>query len=207
MQYLLGCLGLIIVIAIIIAIVQWLFSNIIGIFGLAIAAWAGYQWYQNRKLGAKSKVPAIILAFGLLIAFSGFSSAPDDEVVQDKQDVKLEEEPSKLDDKESKPSDVKETTVPVNTSDTSEANKKIPVELVEVIDGNTIRILYDGQEQNVRYLLIDTPATNHPQLGGSLLEKKQKNATKSWWKAVNWRSSLMSANKLIKMITYLLIFM
>lgn len=174
MQYLLGCLGLIIVIAIIIAIVQWLFSNIIGIFGLAIAAWAGYQWYQNRKLGAKSKVPAIILAFGLLIAFSGFSSAPDDEVVQDKQDVKLEEEPSKLDDKESKPSDVKETTVPVNTSDTSEANKKIPVELVEVIDGNTIRILYDGQEQNVRYLLIDTPATNHPQLGGSLWKRSKR---------------------------------
>lgn len=41
----------------------------------------------------------------------------------------------------------------------------IPVELVKTIDGDTIKIKYDGKEQNVRYLLIDTPETNHPQLG------------------------------------------
>nr|WP_255726761.1 thermonuclease family protein [Sporosarcina sp. ACRSM] len=41
----------------------------------------------------------------------------------------------------------------------------IPVELVKVIDGDTIKINYEGKEQNVRYLLIDTPETNHPRLG------------------------------------------
>ncbi|WP_041077134.1 thermonuclease family protein [Bacillus sp. OxB-1] len=41
----------------------------------------------------------------------------------------------------------------------------IPVELVKVIDGDTIKIIYEGKEQNVRYLLIDTPETNHPRLG------------------------------------------
>ncbi|WP_153730894.1 thermonuclease family protein [Sporosarcina obsidiansis] len=41
----------------------------------------------------------------------------------------------------------------------------IPVELVKTIDGDTIKILYEGKEQNVRYLLIDTPETNHPRLG------------------------------------------
>ncbi|MBD7985532.1 thermonuclease family protein [Sporosarcina sp. Sa2YVA2] len=41
----------------------------------------------------------------------------------------------------------------------------IPVELVKTIDGDTIKIMYDGKEQNVRYLLIDTPETNHPRLG------------------------------------------
>ena len=41
----------------------------------------------------------------------------------------------------------------------------IPVELVKVIDGDTIKINYEGNEQNVRYLLIDTPETNHPRLG------------------------------------------
>ena len=41
----------------------------------------------------------------------------------------------------------------------------IPVELVKTIDGDTIKIKYEGKEQNVRYLLVDTPETNHPQLG------------------------------------------
>lgn len=41
----------------------------------------------------------------------------------------------------------------------------IPVELVKIIDGDTIKIKYEGKEQNVRYLLIDTPETNHPRLG------------------------------------------
>ena len=41
----------------------------------------------------------------------------------------------------------------------------VPVELVKTIDGDTIKIMYEGQETNVRYLLIDTPETNHPKLG------------------------------------------
>ena len=41
----------------------------------------------------------------------------------------------------------------------------IPVTLVKTIDGDTIKINYEGKEQNVRYLLIDTPETSHPQLG------------------------------------------
>ncbi|WP_431312217.1 thermonuclease family protein [Sporosarcina trichiuri] len=41
----------------------------------------------------------------------------------------------------------------------------IPVELIKTIDGDTIIIEYEGKEQNVRYLLIDTPETNHPRLG------------------------------------------
>ena len=41
----------------------------------------------------------------------------------------------------------------------------IPIKLVKTIDGDTIKIRYEGKEQNVRYLLIDTPETNHPRLG------------------------------------------
>ena len=41
----------------------------------------------------------------------------------------------------------------------------IPVELIKTIDGDTIKIMYEGKEENVRYLLIDTPETNHPRLG------------------------------------------
>ncbi|WP_040229264.1 thermonuclease family protein [Bhargavaea cecembensis] len=45
------------------------------------------------------------------------------------------------------------------------ADGLIPVRLVKTIDGDTIKIRYEGKEQNVRYLLIDTPETNHPRLG------------------------------------------
>lgn len=48
---------------------------------------------------------------------------------------------------------------------TSGNKKQIPVQLVKTIDGDTIKVIYNGEEKNVRYLLIDTPETNHPRLG------------------------------------------
>lgn len=48
---------------------------------------------------------------------------------------------------------------------TSGTTEQIPVKLVRTIDGDTIKIIYQGDEINVRYLLIDTPETNHPRLG------------------------------------------
>mgnify|MGYP003412985901 FL=1 len=38
-------------------------------------------------------------------------------------------------------------------------------ELQEVIDGDTIRINYNGSSEKVRFLLVDTPETNHETLG------------------------------------------
>ncbi|MET3575331.1 thermonuclease family protein [Bhargavaea ullalensis] len=51
------------------------------------------------------------------------------------------------------------------TAVSAPAGDLIPVKLVKTIDGDTIKIKYEGKEQNVRYLLIDTPETNHPRLG------------------------------------------
>lgn len=54
-------------------------------------------------------------------------------------------------------------TKPIDTSGTIE---KIPVELIDIKDGDTIEILYNGGKTAiVRYLLIDTPETSHPKLG------------------------------------------
>lgn len=38
----------------------------------------------------------------------------------------------------------------------------VPVELVRVVDGDTIKVMYEGKERSVRYLFIDTPETVHP---------------------------------------------
>lgn len=51
------------------------------------------------------------------------------------------------------------------STDTTGTTDQIPVTLVKTIDGDTIKVLYKGKEKNVRYLLIDTPETNHPRLG------------------------------------------
>ncbi|MCM3610630.1 thermonuclease family protein [Planococcus sp. MERTA32b] len=56
--------------------------------------------------------------------------------------------------------------------DTGGSSGQIPVEVLSVIDGDTIRILYEGKETPVRYLLIDTPETNHPRFGEQPLGKE-----------------------------------
>lgn len=56
--------------------------------------------------------------------------------------------------------------------DTGGSNNQKAVEVLSVIDGDTIKISYEGKETIVRYLLIDTPETNHPRLGEQPLGKE-----------------------------------
>ncbi|MDN7241448.1 thermonuclease family protein [Planococcus sp. N028] len=60
----------------------------------------------------------------------------------------------------------------VDSTDTSGTTDQIEVEVTSVIDGDTIKIMYEGKEETVRYLLIDTPETNHPSLGEQPLGKE-----------------------------------
>lgn len=62
--------------------------------------------------------------------------------------------------------------------ETSGTTEQIPVTLVKTIDGDTIKIRYEGKEQNVRYLLIDTPETSHPRLGKQPFGEEAKNRNK-----------------------------
>lgn len=54
---------------------------------------------------------------------------------------------------------------PDEETDTPSKTGFIPVELVKTIDGDTIRVMYEGEERKLRYLLIDTPELNHKQQG------------------------------------------
>ncbi|MFD1705603.1 thermonuclease family protein [Siminovitchia sediminis] len=71
-----------------------------------------------------------------------------------------------------------EKSVEKNTKDTTGTTDLVPVTLVKVIDGDTIKVLYQGQEENVRYLLIDTPETNHPRLGKQPFGEEAKERNK-----------------------------
>ncbi|AIY06040.1 nuclease [Planococcus sp. PAMC 21323] len=60
----------------------------------------------------------------------------------------------------------------VDSIDTPNTTDQIDVEVTQVIDGDTIKIMYEGNEVTVRYLLMDTPETNHPSLGEQPLGKE-----------------------------------
>jgi micrococcal nuclease len=45
---------------------------------------------------------------------------------------------------------------------TSGTKERVIVTLVKTVDGDTIKVNYNGKEETVRYLLIDTPETKHP---------------------------------------------
>ncbi|KPB05090.1 thermonuclease family protein [Bacillus sp. CHD6a] len=44
--------------------------------------------------------------------------------------------------------------------------ERTEVPLVRVIDGDTIKVKINNKEENIRFLLIDTPETNHPRMDG-----------------------------------------
>ncbi|MFM9276810.1 thermonuclease family protein [Paenibacillus sp. p-8] len=42
---------------------------------------------------------------------------------------------------------------------------RVKVKLDRAVDGDTLKVIYDGKKESVRMLLIDTPETSHPRLG------------------------------------------
>ena len=56
-------------------------------------------------------------------------------------------------------------TTTVQSAEKHDVSKFEKFQLQEVIDGDTIRINYNGSSEKVRLLLVDTPETNHETLG------------------------------------------
>lgn len=55
----------------------------------------------------------------------------------------------------------------------------VPALVTEVIDGDTIRALLDGQEYKVRLIGVNTPETNHPSLGVQYYGPEAKDFTET----------------------------
>ncbi|WP_432357193.1 thermonuclease family protein [Sporosarcina sp. UB5] len=120
------------------------------------------------------------LLFVALLALGGCADSADNEAPVEKLQV---EDSSKVEEKkETEPEATKnppavdapsgekkpvatEKPATVTKTETSGTTAQVPVKLVRTIDGDTIKVLYNGKEMNVRYLLIDTPETSHPRLG------------------------------------------
>ncbi|SIT85637.1 thermonuclease family protein [Edaphobacillus lindanitolerans] len=113
---------------------------------------------SSRKTRQKKRGSLVTLIVILLIAIVYLMGDRDegaeqdrDQAVQDRPDGQIEEQA--------------EEQAGGQVPASAQSGDLIPIKLVKTIDGDTIKIRYEGKEQNVRYLLIDTPETNHPRLG------------------------------------------
>lgn len=198
MQFLLGCLGIIIILGIIMAVLSWLFNNIVGVLGIAFAIWGIYEWNINRKLGAKSKVPGVIVAIGVIVASAWFigsesitvpststPASPKGSLTANKTDTSRPETQSVATNTAPAQSNASNTGVNNSVQEATKTQSKavtgsalISAKVLEVIDGDTIKVSINGKEETVRMLLVDTPETKHPQLGEQPFGKEASNFTK-----------------------------
>ncbi|MCM3088518.1 thermonuclease family protein [Bhargavaea ginsengi] len=139
----------------------------------------------RKRVKYHSKAAPAILLIGLALFLTGCGETVTDEDVMEEETEQVQTEESSEPEKkpeetapandetpektaQAKPEEqaAKEETEPAKKpTETGGTTAHIPVELVKTIDGDTIKIRYNGQEENVRYLLIDTPETSHPRLG------------------------------------------
>lgn len=128
----------------------------------------------------KNKLTCLIVGSALIFSGCGTTSMDDEKyepVVKEttdedsgSADQESVVEDSKQDDK---PADKETTIKPAETKSATKiitapqqgTTDQIPVTLVSTTDGDTIRVMYKGVDEPVRYLLIDTPETSHPRLG------------------------------------------
>ena len=60
------------------------------------------------------------------------------------------------------------------------------MKLVEHVDGDTSKFRIDGKVETIRYLLIDTPETRHPELGEQPLGKEASEFTRKMLENTHW---------------------
>lgn len=82
-----------------------------------------------------------------------------------KEEEKKEESASKEEPKEEAEKEEPKQAQPktAQPKPAAPAAKGVPAKVVRVIDGDTIEVLMDGEQKEIRMLLIDTPETKHPQ--------------------------------------------
>ncbi|MGG3625492.1 thermonuclease family protein [Bacillus gobiensis] len=84
---------------------------------------------------------------------------------QEEQEKAEAEAQAKKDEEAKKAADedkAKEEAEKKKATKTAGTTDRIAVDLIQTVDGDTIKVMYNGKEETVRYLLIDTPETKDP---------------------------------------------
>jgi micrococcal nuclease len=161
-----GCLSIFVIFILLALLIKFPLQSI----GTLIAIWAIYEWRINKKLGAKSRKPAVILLCGILIAFFGLGLSDDtdhpnqvkDAASTSQKSTEKRNESQNESQNESKEQAKKDHSPPPQTSSNHKNSqdaliKKFGLELAtvsKVIDGDTFE-LSDGRK--VRLIGVNTP--------------------------------------------------
>ncbi len=96
---------------------------------------------------------------------------------------------------------------PQAETETPSDRKTFDAEVVSVTDGDTIKVRINGQVEAVRFLLVDTPETNHPRLGEQPFGQEAKDFTKKMLegKTVQLEKDVSDRDKYGRLLYYLYI--
>lgn len=157
-----GCLSIFVIFILLALLIKFPLQSI----GTLIAIWAIYEWRINKKLGAKSRKPAVILICGILIAFFGLGLSDDTDHPNQVKDAASTSQKSteKRNESQNESKELaKKDHSPSPQTSTNHKNsqdaliKKFGLELAtvsKVIDGDTFE-LSDGRK--VRLIGVNTP--------------------------------------------------
>nr|WP_283770981.1 thermonuclease family protein [Polycladospora coralii] len=79
----------------------------------------------------------------------------------------------------------------------------VSVKVIQIVDGDTIKVNINNQEESVRLLLVDTPETSHPKLGKQPLGDEAKAFTTKMVENADEIKLEFDQTKRINMIAYL----
>lgn len=124
------------------------FVFLLGIALVVIGYRANKRNVQRNK---KRMAPKVLIIFGIILALSGCGGMLGDDEDKAEQDKTKTVTANDEDEKVQRFA----TATPQRTKEEQQ-----DVQLVKVIDGDTIKILYKGKKETLNYLLIDTPDIN-----------------------------------------------
>ncbi|PJN64546.1 SPBc2 prophage-derived endonuclease YokF precursor [Paenibacillus sp. GM1FR] len=157
----------IIVIAFIIAVITKFFYLLVA---GALGYWAYKQFKKSQTKGSKQTLTYVLGAFAgvFLILFVGSLSSDTANKTEPIAVVDTKEDSSSNSETKSNTADVIETSQSSDskgkqTQGTQNNHNRFPATLVEVTDGDTLKVTVEGKEEKVRLLLIDTPESVHPE--------------------------------------------
>lgn len=132
-----------------------------------------------------SKVPIrfrIVLKYPLIFLFAGIISTYIGGSIIDSLDGRPSNKPVEVSATKQKETPPAEQQIQNDAEQKAPSSNRIKAKVIEVIDGDTIKVMIDGKEETVRFLLVDTPETKHPQKGTQPFGPEAANFTSSMLK-------------------------
>lgn len=158
---------------------------------------------KKERVGLRKIMRFMLLLLTTTLLF-GCGSEEDLDAVQNEGTTEevVEKEKTTTDTIEEEP--VKEEKIITETEKPLDINT-FDAEVVSITDGDTIKVTINGVVEPVRFLLVDTPETNHPRLGEQPFGQEAKDFTKQMLegKTVQLEKDVSDRDKYGRLLYYL----